>query len=167
MTSQEDIITVLENTPDLSTLLTLVDKAGLAEALSQQGPNTTIFAPTNAAFRQFAQANPQLYNQITGPNGKRLLQDILKYHVVPERYESTQIQGASGAIPAQTLQGTNLCLQETTENDIVVNDAYVTEADIPTANGIVHIVNNVLNPRPDVPCPSYGRGRRIGRTYRK
>jgi uncharacterized surface protein with fasciclin (FAS1) repeats len=47
--AQDPVATAASNTPDLSTLVTAVKKAGLADTLnSAQG--ITVFAPTNDAF---------------------------------------------------------------------------------------------------------------------
>ena len=43
-------------TPQFSTLLSLVKKAGLAETLSPASPARTVFAPTNAAFAKVPKA---------------------------------------------------------------------------------------------------------------
>ncbi len=48
-TATPSIAAVATNTPQLSTLLSLVKKAGLAGTLSSPGA-FTVFAPTNAAF---------------------------------------------------------------------------------------------------------------------
>ena len=49
------IAAVATKTPQLSTLLSLVKKAGLAETLSKPGAYT-VFAPTNAAFAKVPKA---------------------------------------------------------------------------------------------------------------
>ena len=48
-TSSKTIVEIAQGNPDLSTLVTAVTKAGLADTLSGPGP-FTVFAPTNAAF---------------------------------------------------------------------------------------------------------------------
>ncbi|MBS1891028.1 MAG: fasciclin domain-containing protein, partial [Actinobacteria bacterium] len=45
----KNIVETAAGNPQFSTLVSLVEKAGLAETLSGKGPYT-VFAPTNAAF---------------------------------------------------------------------------------------------------------------------
>ena len=52
------IATLAAKTPQLSTLLSLVKKAGLADELSAPGA-LTVFAPTNAAFAEGAEGDAE------------------------------------------------------------------------------------------------------------
>ena len=70
------IATLAAETPQLSTLLSLVKKAGLADELSAPGA-LTVFAPTNAAFRQVPKAT--LNSLAKNPAA---LKRVLLYHVV-------------------------------------------------------------------------------------
>ena len=67
---------VAAKTPQLSTLLSLVKKAGLADELSGPGA-LTVFAPTNAAFAKVPKAT-----LATLAKKPALLKRVLLYHVV-------------------------------------------------------------------------------------
>ena len=53
----QSIVQIASGNPDFSTLVSLVQKAGLVEAISASGP-FTVFAPTNEAFAKLAKAAP-------------------------------------------------------------------------------------------------------------
>ena len=71
------IVDVAASNPDFSTLVDLVGQAGLADALSGEGP-FTVFAPTNEAFAKVDAAT--LSALAADPTGA--LADVLKLHVV-------------------------------------------------------------------------------------
>ena len=56
----QSIVEIAAGNPDFSTLVSLVQKAGLVTAISSPGP-FTVFAPTNAAFEKLAAAAPATY----------------------------------------------------------------------------------------------------------
>ncbi|KAL6711173.1 hypothetical protein ACN47E_005704 [Coniothyrium glycines] len=100
-------------------------------------PNLTIFAPTNEAFRNIGSALPNLTaEQIT---------DVLTYHVVAQGpsigYSSTLSNGST----LTTVNGEELTII-VGESGIFVNNAKVVIADVLIANGVVHVIDNVLNP---------------------
>ena len=70
------IAAIAAQTPQFSTLLSLVKKAGLAETLSEPGAYT-VFAPTNAAFAKVPKAT--LDKLAKNPAA---LKRVLLYHVV-------------------------------------------------------------------------------------
>ncbi|KAF2712057.1 FAS1 domain-containing protein [Pleomassaria siparia CBS 279.74] len=99
-------------------------------------PDLTIFAPNNEAFRSVYDALQNLSsNDLT---------NIISYHVVngsSPHYSSTLQSGTM----LQTILGQNLAI--TIENGTVfVNAARVITPNVLVANGVVHIIDNVLNP---------------------
>ena len=70
----------------LTTLVDLVVKAGLADALSGPGP-FTVFAPTNDAF---AALTPTVRSKIVGD--AELLKKILTYHVAASVFQPKSLQ---------------------------------------------------------------------------
>merc|ERR1712003_215996 len=126
--------------PDsFSTLVSAVEAAGLAEALSGEGP-FTVFAPTNDAFAALPEGTVD--DLLADPSGA--LTDILKYHVVSANAVSSGL--SSGDVP--TLQGDELKI-EVSESGVMVNDANVIVADVIASNGIVHVIDAVLLPPTD------------------
>ena len=131
------IFDVIANSPDHNTLESVIELAGLSEALANDGP-LTVFAPTDAAFAALPQ--PLLDALIEDPQG--LLTSILLYHVVAGEARSTDLSDGQSIT---TVIGADI--QVTINNDgIFINDAQVTVADIEADNGIVHVIDAVLTP---------------------
>src|SRR5690348_6845801 len=82
----QSIVQLAAGNPDFSTLVSLVQKAGLVEALSGAGP-FTVFAPTNEAFRKLATAAPATYQAVLA--NPALLTKVLTYHAVAGAIKST------------------------------------------------------------------------------
>ncbi|HEX6708076.1 MAG TPA: fasciclin domain-containing protein [Albitalea sp.] len=121
--------------PELSTLTKLVNDAGLADTLKGPGPYT-VFAPTDEAFKAVpAKTMTALAND------KALLKSVLSYHVVPSKLPSAEVKNG----PAKSVQGANLALSKS-GTFVTVEDAVVTQADVPATNGVVHIIDRVLMP---------------------
>lgn len=98
-------------------------------------PDVTIFAPTNQAFQNIGSALPGLSADD--------LTKILTYHVIAGTvgYSTRLANGTSIA----TVNGANVTI--TVDDDgIFVNNAEVVIADVLVANGVVHVIDQVLNP---------------------
>lgn len=130
------IAAVVSNDPNFSTLLSAVQAAGLTQTLSGSGP-FTVFAPTNAAFAKVPQ--DQLQALLNDP---ARLRAVLLYHVVPGRVTSAQVAGLSSA---RTVQGGTLNVSAS-GGTVRINDATVTQADVPASNGVIHVIDTVLLP---------------------
>ena len=132
--------TAASNNPELSTLVSAVQAAGLVDTLNGEGP-FTIFAPANSAFAKIAPAD--LDAVLNDPAG--LLTTILTYHVVAGEQLSSADLAEAGSVT--TVQGDELVL--TPEGDsLTINGGQGTVvcADVPTANATVHIIDGVLMP---------------------
>lgn len=83
----DNLVAALRNNPQFSTLVKLVESAGLADTLSRSGQHT-LFAPTNAAFEKLPQAT---LDQLGQEQHRDQLRAILAQHVVEgHSYASTQ-----------------------------------------------------------------------------
>ena len=123
-------------TPQLSTLLSLVTKAGLADELSAPGA-LTVFAPTNAAFAKV----PKPTLDALAKNPKQLRR-VLLYHVVAGKVTAAKVVKLRSA---QTLAGPSLRIR-VTGTTVRMNTAKVTKADVLASNGVVHLIDRVLLP---------------------
>jgi len=133
----KDCVDTLISTPKASTLVQLVTKAGLADAL--RGGQITIFAPTNDAFANVPQ--DVLGNLLTD---NAALGDVLKYHVVGSKAMSTDI---TNEMKVATLQGGKIRLNIYSHEHVVsANGVNITEVDITCDNGVIHFVQGVLMP---------------------
>jgi len=128
---------VVVNSPDHTTLESLVIAAGLDDELASDGL-FTVFAPTDAAFAALPE---EVVNSLTSdPTGA--LADVLLFHVTSGVADSSNI---SDGLTIGSLQGSNLTF---TANDsgVFVNGINISVVDIKTDNGTVHVIDAVLVP---------------------
>ena len=118
------------------TLETAVIAAELDDDLAGPGP-FTLFAPTDEAFNNLPAG--VLDALLLDPTGA--LADVLLHHVVSGNVTSDMIMPG----PVETLFGQDV-LVTVNGDDIMVNGAMVTVADIPADNGVVHVIDAVLLP---------------------
>lgn len=122
----------------LDTLVAAVKAAGLAEALSSEGP-FTVFAPTDEAFARLGEAT---LAGLLEPSQLPTLQRILKHHVLAGRYDAGRLVGMN---EVETLAETTLPL-EVVRGRLLVGESVVESADIDGGNGVVHLIDRVLLP---------------------
>jgi transforming growth factor-beta-induced protein len=135
-TAAGTVVDIAVANPDFSILVEAVTKAGLAGALSAEGP-FTVFAPTNEAFKAlFKQLGVSGVKDLTAEQ----LTPILTYHVVSGKVMSTDLTNTSVA----TLNGQKIKID--ISNGVKINDSKVTVADISGKNGVIHVIDRVLIP---------------------
>ena len=127
---------IAASSPQFSTLLSLVKKAGLAGTLSKPG-SYTVFAPTNAAFAKVPKAT--LTALAKNP---AQLKRVLLYHVVAGKVTAAQVVKLRSA---KTLAGPTVTIRVTGKT-VRINSSKVTKADVKASNGIVHVIDRVLLP---------------------
>jgi uncharacterized surface protein with fasciclin (FAS1) repeats len=138
-------------TPDLSTLVSALQAADMAQTLKAEG-DYTVFAPTNEAFSKVPKAT---LDNLMKPENKEQLQKLLQYHVLQGKMNAAdvlaKIKEANNKLEVTTLNGEVLTLSEKNGNvmikDAKGNTATVTTADVDASNGVVHIVDKVLMPK--------------------
>jgi len=131
-----NIVQVAAANKQFSTLVSLVQKAGLAGVLSGPGP-FTVFAPTNAAFAKLGKRTLRAVAK-----NKKLLTKILTYHVVAGKVTAAQVVKLRSA---KTVNGKRVKIR-VRKGNVFVNDARVVKTDIPASNGVIHVINRVLIP---------------------
>ncbi len=151
------IVEVAAGNKNLSTLVTLVKAAGLVEALSDPNAQLTVFAPRNHAFAALEKAVPGVTAALTDPTNKKLLVQVLKYHVLGSKVvaadaiaaaeKNTKIptllaKGANGQIGLSIRAG-KLKLSDSAG----FNTATVTRADVAASNGVIHVIDKVIIPK--------------------
>lgn len=140
---EKNLVEVLSGQENFTTLVSLVVKAGLADALSGD-TELTVFAPTNKAFERLAERNPDLFNAVLADPA--LLEAVLLYHVSAGETDSSEIVGLS-SVP--TLLGPSIAVS--IKNGYVrlnarAENAKVYRADIQATNGVIHGITEVLIP---------------------
>ena len=147
----KNIVENAVNSKDHTTLVAAVKAAGLVETLESAGP-FTVFAPTNAAFDKLPKGTVET---LLKPENKKMLTNILTYHVVAGKMNAADIAKAikaangkatmktvSGGTLTAWMKGTDLYL-----TDEKGNSSKVTIADVNQSNGVIHVVDTVLMPK--------------------
>lgn len=133
----QTIAQIAASNPDLSTLVTALETAGLVDTLNGPG-EFTVFAPTNEAF---AKLDPALLQKLLTTDVSTL-KEVLLYHVVSGEVLSSQLVNHE---QLTTLQGQTVTV--TIGCDAVcINGAMVVIKDIKACNGVIHVIDAVLLP---------------------
>ncbi|MCJ1341642.1 hypothetical protein MMC09_006938 [Bachmanniomyces sp. S44760] len=144
----DNVLTIPEN---ISTTAIAAGLSSAAGALTQtnlvstldSAKDLTVFVPNNAALEAIGSALPNLTtDQLAG---------ILGYHVVNGTvgYSSTLTNGSM----LTSMSGMNLTVT-ISNGSVFVNSAKVILPDVLVANGVVHVIDNVLNPNATSATPN-------------
>ena len=135
--SAPNIVQVASGSKDHTTLVAAVKAADLVRSLSNAGP-FTVFAPTNAAFDKLPAGTVE---GLLKPEKKGDLENILGYHTyvgtLKTEYmnEGQEFDMVFGGKVKITKKG----------DKTFVNGSEIV-ASIPTSNGIIHVIGDVLLP---------------------
>lgn len=129
---------MLEEQGNFTTLLAAIEAVGLQDSLAERG-SVTLFAPTDEAFAAMPAGT---VDALLG--GPAALEHVLLFHALPVAQDSETVTAFSNLV---TLQGGRI--ETSTEADTVaVEGVPITEADLETGNGFVHVIDGVLTPPP-------------------
>ncbi|WP_299369471.1 fasciclin domain-containing protein [uncultured Tateyamaria sp.] len=137
-TTQPDIVDTAVAAGSFNTLVAAVQAAGLVETLKSPGP-FTVFAPTDAAFAKLPAGTVE---NLLKPENKDQLTAILTYHVLPGQTLAADLAGKR--LSVATVNGANVHIDG--RNGVKVEKSNVTQADILTSNGVIHVIDSVLLP---------------------
>jgi uncharacterized surface protein with fasciclin (FAS1) repeats len=125
---------------NLTAVFGALNRTDLVEAVDTT-PDVTIFAPNNMAFSSIGSALDNI--------PKENLTSVLTYHVVPGVIGySSELENMT----LTTLNGENVTIT-IVDGSVFVNSAKVITADVLVANGVVHVIDNVLNPANSTATP--------------
>ncbi|KAK2592143.1 hypothetical protein QQS21_010151 [Conoideocrella luteorostrata] len=115
--------------------------------------NVTIFAPSDAAFKVVG-------GTLQGLNATQLAR-IMNYHIIPDQVLNSKslINGTNFSTVAKDASGSPAQLTIRQDgNNKYANTAQIVQPDILLANGVMHVIGNVLNPDVEhiVPQPNIG-----------
>ncbi len=144
---ETNIIEIAQGNADLTNLVAALERADLTSTL-EGSTLYTVMAPTNAAFNTFLSAAG--FADIDAVP-IATLRNILLNHVVQDRIESALLTNLQKNYLETLAEGptdnSNLALYfDATNGGVVFNGAVnVTTADIPASNGIIHLVDAVID----------------------
>ncbi|KZN59184.1 hypothetical protein N473_03240 [Pseudoalteromonas luteoviolacea CPMOR-1] len=125
-----------------NTLVAALDATGLNATLDDTNNKFTVFAPTDAAFELLG---TDTINSLLADTDT--LSKILTYHVLSSEVNAETAVSLAGQTTA-TVNGAKIALSLSGDN-LLVNTATVTQTDIKTDNGIIHVIDAVLTPPTD------------------
>ncbi|KAF7645534.1 hypothetical protein LDENG_00202590 [Lucifuga dentata] len=128
---------VVEVEDDLSILSDMASASGLLDKLGQSG-HFTLFAPTNEAFEKL---DSDVLERIK--NDKNALQALLNFHLLNSVQCSEAIMAGSSY---ETLEGNNIEIGCDGDSLTVNGVKMVRKKDVVTANGVIHLIDQVLMP---------------------
>ena len=147
---QANIVQTAVSTGVHETLVAAVQAADLVDTLSSPGP-FTVFAPTDTAFAKLPDGTVAT---LVKPENKGTLTGILTYHAVAGNVTSADlvklINKHGGEATIKTVAGGTLTARLAGDT-IVITDAQgrataVTQADVQTSNGVIHVTDGVFLP---------------------
>jgi len=146
-----NLIAILQANPDLSTASTLLGLSGVGAEIDGNGAYTS-FAATNEVYNKM---DAERLSELMHSDNKGELVSITKFGLVQGNMTSADIAKAitdgGGTASLTTLQGG--VIKATMDDDKIVledgagNKANVTEADVKSSNGTLHIIDAVLMPK--------------------
>lgn len=133
-----------------NTLVAAVKAAGLVDTLQGPGP-FTVFAPTDTAFAKLPDGTVAT---LVKPENKGTLTGILTYHAVAGKVTSRDlvalIKQGHGEAVIKTVAGGELTARLAGDKIIITDEkgraTAVTQADVMTSNGVVHVTDGVFLP---------------------
>lgn len=146
----QNIVEVAVADGGFENLVTVLQATGLDSVLADETQSFTVFAPTDAAFDALGEetVNALLADPDT-------LSNILLYHVVVG--QAIDAETAISLAPTTLEMGNGaLVAVSVVDGELFINDAKVVSADIQASNGVIHVIDVVL--QPPVPNDMSGDG---------
>ena len=148
----KDIMSIFLEAGTFKMLVSAIQAADLVDTLRSPGP-FTVFAPNDEAFAK-------LPNGAYGSLLKNVpeLKAVLMYHIVSGKLTINEISKMDSAMTIQgqevKIDGHKWHLHVTPK----INKANITNYDLKTDNGIIHVLDRVLMPNMELTCPVCGMG---------
>lgn len=136
--SAKNIVETAAAAGQFGTLIAAAKAAGLAGALTGDGP-LTVFAPTDDAFNALPAGTIE---SLLKPENKDALARILKFHVLAGRVGSDAL---ADGVRVETLAGPAATISAA-EKGFTINGARIVATDIGASNGVVHVIDRVIMP---------------------
>ncbi len=140
--AKTNIVETAKSAGKFNTLLAAAEAAGLVDTLTGEGP-LTVFAPTDEAFKALPEGTVE---SLLKPENRDKLAAILKYHVVPGKVKADKVVGSD-----ELKSALGQYLDVTVQDDAVsIAGANIIKTDIKASNGVIHVIDAVMLPQPDL-----------------
>lgn len=138
------LLATLEGDGRFHTLVTLIEAVSFAETLDDEGA-FTLFAPNDAAFEALPAGSVET---LLLPENAQQTADLLRYHLVHEVLNAralSELEGADSTFPGHRL------LFRKRGDEVLVNNVRILIGDIHASNGVIHMIEFVLQPTSEDP----------------
>jgi|GEM_PF-880435 len=145
---------LIDQAPEYSTLVKLINASGLNDNISGKGPFTLI-APKNKAFEALP---PGTLDKLLFPENVGMLQKTLTFHIIAGNLTQDdikqKIKEGGGEYSALTIgQGGRLIFSTDKDGNVLVKDYSGIQAPLGNPvirnNGVVYTIDRVLKPQQD------------------
>ncbi len=133
-----DIVETAAQDMHFATLLAAAGATGLSRTLRDAGPYT-VFAPNDEAFAAALPGGD--LDDLLIEAGDQLAQ-IVRYHIVQDTYSTDAL---TDGMQLPTLQG-GVVTVTVEDGAFMINDAKIITPNIETSNGVIHVIDGVLQP---------------------
>jgi transforming growth factor-beta-induced protein len=135
---------------NFTTLVAALQTAMLDSVLADESGKFTVFAPTDAAFQAFLNDEGLTADQLLASPD---LSDILLYHVI----SGAEVNAAAAtAIAGNTvvMGNSDEMALSLTGSELFANLSGISAPDVDASNGIIHVIDTVLQPPADATTPT-------------
>ncbi|WP_184549727.1 fasciclin domain-containing protein [Mucilaginibacter sp. FT3.2] len=155
MLPTNDVVKNIALSKELSTFCDFINKADLTTTFQSRGP-ITIFVPANDAFNNLPVGK---LDSLMKHAHVWELTSIISYHAIPGKLKAKDIEKEinknKGLATFITLAGSKLTAKIDANRNIVLidengNESIISRFDIEQNNGMLHVVNKVLLPKPRI-----------------
>ena len=136
-----DILDIADSAASFSIFVSLVKAAGLVETLRRPGP-FTVFLPHDEAFAIFSKSALESYYD---PRNHDALVALLTHHVSVGLLPLSALRGK--VLTVANLSGEAITIDGTNPTVMVGSSALV-EGDITARNGVIQVIDAILQPPP-------------------
>ncbi len=148
----KDIMSIFLEAGTFKMLVSAIQAAELVDTIRSTGP-FTVFAPNDEAFSKLPKG---AFDDLLKDVPK--LKAVLMYHIVAGKHEINEISKMN---TAKTIQGQEFKIDAHKWHLHVnpkINDANITNYNLITDNGMIHVLDKVLMPNMELTCPVCGIG---------
>lgn len=139
-----EILALAEMNENLSIFSNLMDLTILDFQMEFGEEPVTAFIPTNAAFKEMPE---EQFEYLLDPQNRQELRKFLKRHIIPTEVPSIQFENNQ---IIETVSEEEITIGTGMGDLIYVGGAEIVKADVKASNGIIHIVNSIIEPTKDV-----------------
>lgn len=151
---ETSIWTLIENNKNLQVFRKLVTKAGLESQLKENTGPFTVLAPTDEAFKKLTRDEMEALEKGDG------VEALVKTHILTDMLCSAGVNynSAFAVQEHRNLDGKSVSAQRSLRGHVYFGGARAEDKDLTANNGVVHIIDRVLNAQPEQkPQPAHAQ----------